>query len=322
MERSDQGIPIHLWVYNHALLGVSDQIDFFVMIMRQHGYHVSVSRRPRVDALNVVIENFSETTGRELNDFCARTGKKVAVIMTEHLDLVGDTLLIHGEPLWNQNDYMEPETQVARVKNLMACLPSMRAFLVLGDLPELLGSDRMFPGLRIGTLPFPRLARVELGGSDPKFELVFTGALTLFREQMMKAMKARLSLVHPMRFVSRAQRDGFNASARIVLNLPQRSDWRWLSLMRVIAALRCGRATVSIGTQDQSVIAACCVQLALGDWEERLGELIENWRDAYESAFQRYEAMRLDFLDAHGFPDDLFTYWALIEHIEPSDATR
>lgn len=305
--------PLHLWVYNHPLQGISDQMEFFFLIMRQHGYPVSMSRKPKLDALNVVIENFSETSSQTLIDFCERTGKRVALIMTEHLDLQGGELFIHGERLWNDNDYMHPATQVARIKNLMDCVPWLRAIFVLGDLPQLEGSERMFPGVPVRAMPFPALPCVELEKHTPSHDFVFTGALTAFREQVLLSVAARHSLAHTTRFLPRRGRDQLNATARIVLNIPQRPGWRWLSLMRIIAALRYGRATVSIATADTSCIARCCFQLEELQWEGRIGDLLADWRESYVTAHERYEAMRTDFANEHGFPSDLIEYWALLE---------
>lgn len=305
--------PLHLWVYNHPLQGISDQLEFFFLLLKQHNYHVSMSRKPRLDALNVVIENFSETSSRTLIDFCEQTGKRVALIMTEHLDLQGGELLIHGEPLWNNNDYMHPATQVARIKNLMDCVPWLRAIFVLGDLPQLKGSERMFPGIPVRALPFPVLPRIDIAEQTPQHDFVFSGALTAFRKQVLQTVGARHSLVHSTQFLPRKGRDQLNTTARIVLNIPQRPGWRWLSLMRIIAALHCGRATVSIASEDTSWIARCCIQLPEADWERRLGEMLADWQGAYAMAYQHYEQMRLDFFAERGFPSDLFEYWALLE---------
>lgn len=304
---------LHLWIYNHPLAGISDQVEFFFLTMQQHGYQVSMSRKPRLDALNVVIENFSEVTSQTLIDFCEKTGKRVALIMTEHLDLLRGELFIHGEPLWNDNDYMHPVTQATRIKNLMDCISCLRSFWVLGDLPQLIGSETMFPGVPVCALPFPSLPRVAPAVKEPEHEFVFTGALTVFRQQVLKSLGEHYSLVNTTHFLSRKGRDQLNSSARIVLNIPQRSDWRWLSLMRVIAALRCGRATLSIGSQDTSAISRCCFQVSGDQSLHNAAELLSDWYGAYLLAYERYESMREDFIVKHPFPSDMIEYWALLE---------
>jgi hypothetical protein len=312
---------IHLWIYNHPFHGISDQIDFFLMIMRQNGYKVSVGREPRTDALNVVIENFSEVTSQILIDFCSLTGKRVAVIMTEHLDFIREEIYIHGEPLWNNSDYMAPATQVARIKNLMDCAQFIRCFFVLGDLPELINFKEMLPGLVVRTLPFPRLQSLSRSESSNnngvKADAIFTGVITNYRENLLNLLDRKISVTCPGTFVSRRVRDNLNQSGKIVLNLPQRADWSWLSLMRIIAALRCGRATISLGTADNSRISACCIQLDItkGDWMDRLREYVSQWDTVYQRSFENYEDMAISFERENPFPQDVFDYWEITDRL-------
>ena len=304
---------VHLWIYNHPLNGISDQIEFFFLIMRQHGYPLTMSRKPRLDALNVVIENFSESSSQELIDFCEKTGKRVSVIMTEHLDLHEGELIFHGEPLGASSDYMHPATQMARIKNLMDCITCIRSFFVLGDLPQLIGADRMFPGVACRFMPFPRLEKVRPETGIVESDLAFTGALTTFRKELLDRLRHQFTVSYPSHFLSRHGRDKFNQASRIVLNVPQRPGWKWLSLMRIIAALRCGRAAVSVETSDTSHIAQCCTQLPIQEFEAGIGDFIANWQDAYGEMFNKYETMRQHFASEHPFPSDIFAYWALLE---------
>ena len=306
---------VHLWVYNHPFYGISDQVEFFVMIMQQNGYTVSVGNQPRMDALNVVIENFSEATSNILIDFCRASGKRVAVIMTEHIDFINDQIFIHGDPLWNNNDYMHPATQVARIKNLADCVPHIRCFFVLGDLPELQNINEMFPSIAVRTLPFPRLQLSSNNNLPQQADLIFTGFATSYRVQLLAELESKMTVARPRGFVSRRVRDNLNRSAKIVLNLPQRVDWKWISLMRVIAALRCGRATVSLGTVDQSKIASCCVQLDItqSDWIAQLRDYCVHWDASYRRAFESYDTMAIAFEQSKPFPNDLFDYWAVTE---------
>ncbi|MFH1153451.1 MAG: hypothetical protein V1793_06535 [Pseudomonadota bacterium] len=315
------GLPgVHLWIYNHPFLGISDQVSFFIHASRQKGYRVSVGNRPEISKLNVVIENFSAMTREPLKEFCTSTGKRVAVIMTEHLDFVDNRILIHGDPLWSSNDYMHPGIQFDRIRYLMESLPYIRCLFVLGDLPELKNSVSMIPGVVLRAIPFPFLAEklrtpppvMGKGGSD----LVFTGVLTDYRRYLITLLREnRFTVDCPDRFVSCWKRTQLNRCSKINLNLPQRETWRWLSLMRIIASLRCGRATVSVGTQDDSRIAACTYQLRLdtGDWQELLRACVADWRGLYRNAWEAYNAMAEDFEASLGFPHDLFDYWAMTD---------
>ncbi len=308
---SAHGAAVHLWIYNHPSYGIGEQVEFFLMAMRQNGYVASIGRQPRADALNVVIENFSEVTSATLIDFCESTGKKVAVIMTEHLDFLNNQIYIHGEPLWNNNDYMHPAVQFLRIKNLMDCVKYLRCFFVLGDLPFLQNFDAMFPGIPVHALPFPQLDLLPVDDQQPECDAIFTGVVTAYRGQLLTQLEREMSVLCPRKFVSRRARDKLNFSAKLVLNLPQRVDWKWLSLMRVIAGLQCGRATISLGTQDDSRISTCCEQLDITkvDWIASLRTMTADWKQSYRTALDRYNAMAIEFEQERPFPHDVFDYW-------------
>jgi hypothetical protein len=319
--RSGWGAPVHLWIYNHSFFGISDQIEYFAGAFRQNGYSVSVGREPSDTALNVVIENFSVQTRTALIDFCSRTRKRVAVIMTEHIDFVERRIFIHGDPLWSDNDYMHPATQFERLKCLMSCQPYIKFFMVLGDLPELRNFSEMMIGADVRTIPFPRIDRVGTktdAEAPPKNDLLFTGYVTEYRETLLpKSASLGFLVASPRRFVSRKQRDQLNRSAKIVLNIPQRESWQWLSLMRIVAALRCGRATVSLGTNDTSQIAACTYQLDLGssNWKGELRTHVSNWTTAYDKMYDGYCRLAQEFEQEHPFPHDMMDYWAITDRV-------
>ncbi|MET4736717.1 hypothetical protein ABIF73_000856 [Bradyrhizobium japonicum] len=312
---------IHLWIYNHPFYGISDQIEYFVQAFQQHGYPVTVGREPATSALNVVIENFSVESRNTLIDFCTRTRKRVAVIMTEHIDFVDRRILIHGDPLWSDNDYMHPATQVERLKCLMSCQPYIKFFMVLGDLPELRNFSEIMLGAEVRAIPFPAIEHADLKASPNtqlKHDLLFTGYVTEYRERVLSQVTALgLSVLFPRKFVSRKQRDFLNLSARIVLNIPQRANWRWLSLMRIIAALRCGRATISLGTSDKSRIAACTYQLNIrhSGWRDELKARVVDWAAAYEKMYEAYCQLAIDFEQEHPFPHDMMEFWAITDRV-------
>lgn len=292
------------------------------MAMAQHGYNVSVGRQPSKSALNVVIENFTEDTKETLMAFCRATRKKIYVIMTEHIDFDGKEIFVHGDPLWTDNDYMHPATQLDRLKNLMECSPYLRGLMVLGDLPELLNMSAMLPGLDVTPLPFPVIDQLSSEDDENTSriidDLLFTGVLTDFRADKLSLLKKMgFAVKWSPTLVSRRRRDMMNRATKIVLNIPQREGWRWLSGMRVIAALRAGRATVSLGTKDISRIAACCLQLDIAndDWVSALKDCIGNWRSHYIAAHQNYSSMANAFEAERGFPHEKFQYWAITDRV-------
>ena len=292
------------------------------MALRQHGYPVSVGRRPRHSSLNMVIEGFSSRNRDILLEFCQSSRKRVAVIMTEHLDIEHGRIFFHGAPLGTENDYMHPATILARIKHLLECLSHIRCFFVLGDLPELRNMSTMLPGLDVRAIPFPRLDGLSSKDIDMSSkavnDLVFTGAMTGYRVDLLGRLQAKgLSVVCPQAYVSRKRRDAMNRSARVVMNIPQREGWRWLSLMRVVAGLQTGRTTISLGTSDASQIASCCTQLDLRkqDWVNELKQCVNDSKSMYYRDVVNYSVMAKKFEQERPFPHDVFEYWNITDRI-------
>jgi hypothetical protein len=314
---------IHLWIYNHPFSGISDQVIFFVTALQQKGYTVSVGRKPHPSSLNVMIEGFSLRSNRDvLMEFCRSSRKRVAVIMTEHFDIENGHILFHGAPLGSANDYMHPDTILARIKHLLECLPYIRCFFVLGDLPELRNISTMLPGLDVRAIPFPNLGNVpcqDIDGSfDTVHDLVFTGAVTEYRVKLLSMLEAEgLSVICPQRLVSRKRRNALNRSGKVIANIPQWEGWRWLSLMRIIAGLQTGRATISLGTDDVSQIASCCTQLDIRepDWMSKLKQCVDDWKSLYMRDRMNYAAMAQKFEQEKPFPHDVFEYWSITDRV-------
>ncbi|MCP3966403.1 MAG: hypothetical protein GY750_13680 [Lentisphaerae bacterium] len=311
---------VHLWIFNNPFVGVSDQIEFFVMALREYGYDVTFGRHPRKTALNVIIENFDSHSYKIVKDFCETENKKIAVIMTEHLDLINGKILIHGSPLWSVNDYMAPETQISRIRFLFDLFPYLKSLFTLGDLPKLENMSQMLPEIDIRRIPFPKLNFLETDDSDTDLEgeLLFTGIATEFRQTILNTLKENNFVTYyPEKMVSRSVRNAMNRKAKIIMNLPQRGNWQWLSLMRIFAGLYCGRASVSIATNDNSEISSCCYQLNINnpDWLDQLRHYIDNYKLYYEEAHSNYMAMAERFQQESPFPHDLFEIWSITDNL-------
>jgi hypothetical protein len=296
------------------------------MALQQNGYPVSVGQRPRPLSLNVVIEGFSSEKNRDvLMEFCQSSKKRVAMVMTEHLDIQHGEIYFHGAPLGSENDYMHPTASLARIQHLMECVPYLKCFFVLGDLPELRNISTMLPDLEVRTIPFPNLGGSPCEDSDRSsdtvHDLIFTGAMTKYRATLLDWMESEgLSVACPRRFVSRNRRNALNRSGKVIVNIPQREGWQWLSLMRIVAGLQTGRATISLGTQDASRIASCCTQLNMQehDWVSRVKQSVDEWRLLYIQNLENYSIMAAQFERERPFPHDVFEYWSMTDRVGKS----
>lgn len=242
--------------------------------------------------------------------------------MTEHVDFQHGQIYFHGAPLGSHNDYMHSSTILTRMKHLLECLPYLRCFFVLGDLPELRNISAMLPGIDVRAIPFPFLGgdSCEAVGtsSDTVHDLVFTGAMTEYRAKLLASLeKEGLSVACPRRFVSRNRRNAINRLGKVIMNIPQRGGWQWLSLMRIIAGLETGRATISLGTHDASHIASCCTQLDIRDhdWVNKVKQYVDDWKKLYIRDLASYSAMAKQFERERPFPHDIFEYWSATDRI-------
>ncbi len=242
--------------------------------------------------------------------------------MTEHLDFQHGEIYFHGAPLGSENDYMHPAASFGMIQHLLECAPYLKCFFVLGDLPELRNISTMLPDLEVRTIPFPNLG----GGpcedidwsSDAVHDLVFTGAMTKYRATLLALMESEgLSVTCPRRFVSRNRRNALNRSGKVILNIPQRGGWQWLSLMRIIAGLQTGRATISLGTSDASYLASCCSQLDIQDhdWSSKVKQCVDNWKSLYMKDLVSYSTMAQKFEQERPFPHDVFEYWSTTDRV-------
>lgn len=313
-------IPIHIWTYNHPINGITDQIDFLVMVCSENGYLVSIGNKPNIDALNIVIENFSNKSRDILIKFCKRYKKLVAIVMTEHLDFEINTsqVLMHGDRLNTMNDYMHPLMQIKRIKHLIECREYISCFLTLGDLPILKNFHKMLPNINLYRIIFPMIAKCDITTDNLKTDLLFTGTLTVYREQLLKKLRDNnFSIYYPQRLLSKDKHHALNVSSKVILNLPQRVTWQWLSSMRILAGLKAGRMTVSLQTNDTSKISRCCQQLNYkdSDWVSQLQLSIINWQNNYQKCLDNYYLMRKEFVAKNPFPHNFFLYWAGVEYL-------
>lgn len=286
---------VHIWIYNHTFSGISDQLEFFIKTFRDFGYGVSVSKFPKKNSLNFVIENFSTIRDRQiLVDFCLTNKKRVSVIMTEHIDFIKNSVYFHGKNLTDSSDYMAQTTKIQRVLGLIECSKFINSLVSLGDLPTLNNLSTFLPSIPIYRLPFPSI-KFFLNESGLRNDFLFIGALTTYRKELIKGICGfGFNVCFPNFkrnfFISRKLRNHYVSSSKVVLNIPQVKDWFWLSTMRVIVSLANGKPTLSINSQDFSEIHNCVYQtksVFLFD-KRNLLFLLKNWFFLYKKAYLWY----------------------------------
>lgn len=307
---------LHIWTFNNPIRGISDQIEFLLDSVSENGYKASVSRRPSVQGLNIIIENLDESTLAVVAKFSRDTGKRLAVVVTEHMDFKDGKILFHGAPLESPSEYMHPVSKQIRLIHLFLARPYVRYLLKLGDLPSLEGVDRMFPSIPILTLPFPYIKaanRAARGGGEPQYDFVFAGNLTRYRERVLAMFSGRFSLYVVKRALSRRQRDAAYSRARVVLNIPQDPDWVWVSSMRVLAAWRCGRPVINVGNAASGEVAPfCCNVPDVEGGEALLRVVVGRYREEAARQMQQYHLF-CGRTEAPAFPHAALWAWSVVE---------
>jgi hypothetical protein len=308
---------IRLWLYNNGFRGISEQVDFLCASFRQQGYDVSASRHPSPTALNVVIEFFDAKTLPVLQQFCTTHRKRLGVVMTEHIDFVNGIIYFHGNDINSADGHMPPEMKRVRMQHLLLANPHIRFFLRLGDLPSLRGVGDMFKQVPVLTIPYPRIevcSRVPCVLPSYRYELVFTGAATRYRESVCATLRQRYLVNCPRMLISRRRRDMENSLSKVVLNIPQNPEWKWISPMRIMAAWRCGRPVVNIADGAlEGRLANICQNLPpsklLGP---ELRKVVENAQETFEAQIDSYERF-VASEDNPEFPHAAFSAWRLSE---------
>src|ERR1700691_1284729 len=96
-----QDLPsIRLAVFHQPLLSIYDQIFFLRLLFRALGLRFTVAASLDPLSLNLMMEDFSPSSCRTVERFHRETGKRIAIIATEHLDYQESRVLAYGEPLF------------------------------------------------------------------------------------------------------------------------------------------------------------------------------------------------------------------------------
>lgn len=308
-------ISVNLCLFNNPLSGITDQVFFLERLLRARGYEVLLSDRFHPGALNLVIENYRPAAeGCNFQDvvanFCRRYDKRIGIVMTEHIERVGDEILFDGGSLM---DTAYIGNRLARFYGLLAQSEWAFGFFTLGSLPELRSFPHIFMRHARHRLPFPaiddaatELARSQDGAAQDKlYDCIFTGAMTPHRGKVLADLAGRYKLlVSPQ--VKEDERAALYRRAKVALNIPQDPSWPWVSPMRVLFGLRVGCPTIHVGGTRTMTDFDLAVPM-----DEEVGDAVADPAALYARQMAGYA----DFARESGkdFPDSLFRVWAELE---------
>lgn len=309
-------IAVNLCIFNHPMAGITDQAFFVETLLRNRGYDVSISDRLRKDALNLVIENFRLASDgfnfvESMEKFCGRFGKRVGIIMTEHIERHEAQILFNGALL---TDAVYIANKMSRLFSVLAHSKFAHCFFTLGPLPELNSFRQIFLLHSLYRLPFPDLGTSMPAGDLPYadeigYDAVFTGSMTPYRKQVLEELRSRFKILVSTEFQTEVRREALYRGAKVALNIPQDASWGWISPMRVIFGLRVGRPTVHFGGTLRQTEFDRAVPL-----EEDLSTAIADPAALYKNQATGYD--QLVRKGANQFPDHIFRLWAMLEDLD------
>jgi hypothetical protein len=311
---------IHLCLINiHHINYVIDQLEFVLSVFKKNNYQVSVGNEFKDDALNILIECFDEipnkSTGSDIEkiiSYCEQNNKKVAVIMTEHIDYIGGKVYAYSVPLDNIDSTHYNPLIKSRILSLLTLSPYIKYIFTLGEFPKLINFCEMF-GKSPMVIPYPKIEKIRCEDS-PEYDFIFSGRDTEYRSQAIDKIKKTSFSVKDnayQKILVRRSRNKLISKAKINLNIPQDQNWRYPSTLRIILALSLGKMSISLEneTTDQDG-ESFYAKVGLNNLHE-LEPYLKQYDLYYEKFLENYNKIASKGL----FPKDHFKIWGEAEGV-------
>lgn len=305
---------VHLCLFNiHHIDYVVDQVEFILAVFKQNNYQITVGNDFKDDALNFLIECFDESSDKDVKkiiSYCEKNNKKVAVIMTEHIDYFDKKIYAYSVPLDEiDNSHYNPCIK-QRILSLLTISPYIKHIFTLGEYPKLNNFKDMIGKTPIA-IPYPKIEEVE-SQEDSEYDFIFSGKDTSYRSQVMeeiKEMSLSLSNNSYQKILKRRKRNKLISEAKINLNIPQDEKWLYPSTLRIILALSLGKMTISIGGGDKKCEGEdFYAKVDLSNLSE-LESYLKNPDLYYKKFLKRYN----EIASNGSFPREHFLIWGEIE---------
>lgn len=315
-KRNSYGLHVHkkmmvnLATLSHPIAMISDQISSVRLALSRIGFPVQTSNECRDDSLNIVPEGFTRFAALYISEYCAMKRKKIAVLMTEHIDLER-RVLINDVPVGDPNEYLP--NGYDRLANLLYVLPHVRFFLIVGHLPDPEKLTRVFRAIPIIKVPYMPIEGASVPSfSGRRFELCFTGSLTNHREAVMEALDRHFKCVCMFADNPEVRRMTI-ANSHFNLQIPQNTSWRHISPMRVIFALRAGTATLNVTTFPEPIFDRIARRISPADCVPEIAHVLElGGAEVLSKSISAYNDLALDSIARSALPIAL-SIWSDLE---------
>lgn len=228
------------WPYSQTN-SISDQLWVLRTLCDRHNVPCTISNELDPISYNVLIENFSINQVSTITKFCQRHDCTVSVLVTEFLDQEEGRpeLYVNGELITSRREY-NPELQ-RRFINLQDLAPNIASFISIAGQPSADSYGKIFSVSATWDFEIPLPILFFPATDQKKYDLYFSGSLTKYRKSVLQKLERQgLRLLVESRFVCEEFRQLQLDQCAFNLNIPQSSNWPWLSTMRVLFGLRNG----------------------------------------------------------------------------------
>lgn len=297
-------MKLNFCVFNHRpRTGIVDHLWFIKALCTYEKIDLEISDDLRPDALNILQENFTDNSVEVVQTFCQRWRKRVAIVLTEHLEVKEGAVHFNFGPL---NNGGPPGNKSERFWSLCLLADHIFTFFTFGELPDLEAARVVFPASNMCALPYPHIY-VASRQRTPEYDIVFTGQIAAYRRKILTALSRRYRVIAvDISHTSEDDREKVHAQAKVAINIPQNEKWRLGSPMRTLYSLRQGLPMVQYGEADETLISR---EVARGtSLEEAIEDPIGVWRHQMD----KYERMIVSPLNPR-FPRGLFEIWREVE---------
>jgi len=284
-------MKVNLAVFNHIspdtndTKGVYDHILILQKVFREFKIDLTVSYTLDPSAINIVIENFNESSVQAIESFCTKYEKKVCVIMTEHLSLEGNNLK-YGTYKITDREYIGNVDQ--RIFSLFSLSESTMAYFTLGELPFLSDIKKMLFTDEVYRINYPKIKPChDTDFTKSEFDLGFTGAIIPYREKIINKLKEDYKVFTSGIVSSEEERLNNTRKSKAIISIPQNEEWQWISPMRFMYNLEVGMPSIHYGEGDGTEFYKKILSWVTID------EVLKNPKEVYDKQIKAYNDLDL-----------------------------
>lgn len=229
---------------NHYEFGIGDHIEVIKDILSTQ-YKITQGNWVKTGHINILLENFKNYDVYVIKKEYFK-GTRFVVMLSEFCDLDNKNNLILNGLSWNYKNREYLGNIYDRFLNLLYCYKYIDAFFVLYESPNVNNYKKIF--LR---KPFFSLKmKYELKKlKKPSYSYCFIGTLTKYRLEILTKLKERYKL-KVFKNISALKKSLILKENDFTINITQTSNWKNLSTMRVVSALKQGTRTINILNKD------------------------------------------------------------------------